>query len=79
MTEDDIRKTVIEIVAERFDEDPTKLTDSTSFIEDLNADSLDIAEMSLDFEDRFDISIPENEKGITTIGETVAFVKKAKG
>ncbi|MBF0243691.1 MAG: acyl carrier protein [Planctomycetes bacterium] len=78
MSDQNIREQVIEIVAGRFDADATKVTDTTSFVDDLGADSLDIAELVMEFEDKFDINIPDDEQGIKTIGETIAFITKAK-
>lgn len=72
----DVRAKVIEIVAERYDKNPDSLSDSTSYLDDLGADSLDIAELVMEFEDSFDITIPEDEQGISTIGETVSFIEK---
>ncbi len=79
MADESIRESVIEIVAQRFDADPATLTDTTSFVDDLGADSLDIAEMVMEFEDRFSITIPDDEQGIKTVGDTIAYVEKVKG
>ena len=74
-----LRDEVIKIVANRFDADAATLSDSTSFVDDLQADSLDIAEMVMEFEDSFSITIPDDEQGIKTIGDTVAYITKVKG
>ncbi len=70
---------VVKIVAARFDADTAALSSSTSFVDDLGADSLDIAEMVMEFEDKFSITIPDDEQGIKTIGDTVAYIEKVKG
>ena len=75
---DSIREEVIKIVADRFDTDATKITDTSNYVDDLGADSLDVAEMVMEFEDKFSITIPDDEQGIKTVGDTVAFIEKLK-
>lgn len=75
---DSIRDEVIKIVADRFDVDPAKVTDTSNYVDDLGADSLDVAEMVMEFEDTFDITIPDDEQGIKTVGDTVSFIEKLK-
>lgn len=78
MADESIRDKVIKIVSARFDTDPSKLSDTSSFVDDLGADSLDIAEMVMEFEDQFSITIPDDEQGIKTIGDIVKFIEKVK-
>ena len=49
---------VIQLVANATKIDPTKITTTTNFIEDLNLDSLDIVELMMKMEDEFGIEIP---------------------
>ncbi|MEL6740528.1 MAG: acyl carrier protein, partial [Planctomycetota bacterium] len=49
---------VIDIVAEQMGAEKAKITRETSFVEDLNADSLDTVELVMEFEDEFETSIP---------------------
>ena len=80
MTEQEIEAKVIEIVAEQMNADKAKITRSTSFQEDLNADSLDTVELVMEFEDEFDTSIPdEAAEKIKTVGEAIEFIKQATG
>ena len=77
MTRDEIKNKVIDIACERFSDHPrANMKEATSFIEDLGADSLDIAEMVMEFEDEFDVQIPEDEQGIKTIGDAVNYIEK---
>ncbi|HLO40789.1 MAG TPA: acyl carrier protein [Phycisphaerales bacterium] len=80
MTEQEIEAKVIEIVAQQMNADKAKITRSTSFQEDLNADSLDTVELVMEFEDEFDTSIPdEAAEKIKTVGEAIEYIKQATG
>ena len=70
-----IREEVIKIVAERFDVEEAKITDTSNYVDDLGADSLDVAEMVMEFEDKFSITIPDDEQGIKTVGDTISFIE----
>ncbi|MDX2117167.1 MAG: acyl carrier protein [Planctomycetota bacterium] len=79
MTEQEIEAKVIEIVAEQMGADKSKITRSTSFVEDLNADSLDTVELVMEFEDEFETSIPDEQaEKIKTVGEAIEFIHKAQ-
>ncbi len=57
-----------------------KFTIDSRFVEDLNADSLDIYELLYLLEEAFDDKIPENEANeFETVGDVVNFIKKRKG
>lgn len=54
---------------------PERIVDSASFIGDLNFDSLQVVEMVMQLEERFDLEIPEDEaEQITTVGEAVDYI-----
>ncbi|MBL0927664.1 MAG: acyl carrier protein [Phycisphaerales bacterium] len=79
MTEKDIETKVIEIVAEQMGVDKGTITRETSFVNDLNADSLDTVELVMEFEDRFDTSIPDEQaEKIKTVGEAISHIVEAK-
>ena len=64
------------IVAESLGVEEEKLTEDTSFKTDLGADSLDLFEMVMAFEDEFDKEIPtEDLEKLTTIGEVVKYLE----
>ena len=68
-----------DLVAKQFVVDASALSRETSFTEDLNADSLDVVELSMTIEELFNLGeISEDElKGISTIGDLVDYVEKA--
>ncbi len=74
---------VIEIVSEQMGVDKAEISRETSFINDLNADSLDTVELVMEFEDAFDMSIPDEEaEKIQTVGAAIDYivdVMKKKG
>ena len=60
MTRDEYAVRIKEIVAEQLNYDIEKLTDDTLFVEDLNADSLEIVELVMALENEFDAEISED-------------------
>ena len=73
---DDIEAKVIEIVAEQMSVDKSEITRETSFVNDLNADSLDTVELVMEFEDEFELSIPDEEaEKIQTVGQAIDYIK----
>ncbi len=78
MTEAEIEAKVINIVSEQMGVDKAQITRDTSFVNDLNADSLDTVELVMELEDEFETSIPdEDAEKIGTVGEAVTFILKA--
>jgi acyl carrier protein len=72
-----IKEKVIEIVSEQMGVDKAEVTPETSFINDLNADSLDTVELVMEFEDEFDMSIPDEEaEKIQTVGAAIDYITK---
>ena len=70
-----IEKKVIEIISEQMGADKAEITRETSFINDLNADSLDTVELVMEFEDEFDMSIPDEEaEKIQTVGAAIDYI-----
>lgn len=78
MTEAEIEAKVINIVAEQMGVDKAQITRDTSFINDLNADSLDTVELVMEFEDEFETSIPDEEaEKLQTVGQAIDFIMQA--
>jgi len=68
---------VADIVAERMGVKKEEIKPETSFITDLGADSLDQVELIMEFEDQFDLNIPdEDAEKIETIGDAVKYIEE---
>ena len=80
MAEDEMEKKVVEIVSEQLGVPADQINNETSFVNDLGADSLDTVELVMEFEDEFDINIPdEDAEKIQTVGEAVKYIKEHSG
>jgi len=68
---------VIQIVSEQMSVDKSEITRNTSFVNDLNADSLDTVELVMELEDEFDLTIPDEEaEKLKTVGEAIDYILK---
>lgn len=71
---------VKEIIVNELGVEPEKVTDEASFVEDLGADSLDIVELIMAFEEAFDIEIPdEDAEKLQTVGDAIKYLKENQG
>ena len=69
--EDQVKK----IVAEQLGVKEEQVTADASFVDDLGADSLDTVELVMEFEDEFEISIPdEDAEKIQTVGDAIRYI-----
>lgn len=67
---------VKEVVVEQLDCDPAEVKEESKFIEDLGADSLDVVELVMALEEKFDIEIPdEDAEKILTVGDAIKYVE----
>jgi acyl carrier protein len=74
-SEQEVFDKVVDIVAEQMGVDKGEIQRETSFVNDLNADSLDTVELVMEFEDEFDMSIPDEEaEKIQTVGDAINFI-----
>jgi acyl carrier protein len=70
-----IEEKIIEIISDQMGVAKSEIRRETSFINDLNADSLDTVELVMEFEDEFDVSIPDEEaEKIQTVGAAIDYV-----
>ena len=68
---------VIQLVSEATKQEAAKIKPETSFIDDLNLDSLDIVELMMKMEDEFGIEIPEEDaEGLKTVQDVVTYLEK---
>ena len=68
---------VKEIIVDLLEVDPELVTPGASFKETLEADSLDLVELLMEFEDAFGSPIPDEDvKKIVTVGDAVAYIEK---
>ena len=71
---------VRDVIVEKLGVDAAKVSEDASFIDDLGADSLDTVELIMQFEEVFDIEIPdEDAETITTVGKAVQYVDSKLG
>src|SRR5688500_19653696 len=67
---------VKEIIINELGDEPEKVTDDASFVEDLGADSLDTVELVMAFEEEFGIDIPdEDAEKITRVKEAIEYIE----
>jgi len=75
MTQEEIAQKVQDIIAQNLDVDKNAVVPTASFINDLNADSLDIVELVMGIEKEFDIEIPDDEaEKIRTVQDAVDYI-----
>ena len=73
---EDVSSKVKKIVADHLGIDETKVTEESSFIDDLGADSLDTVELVMAFEEEFGSEISDSEaEKILTVGDAVKFIE----
>jgi len=77
MSTETILETVQSILVEQLGVEEDQVNMDSNFIDDLNADSLDIVELVMAMEQEFGISIPDEEaERIKTVGDAVNFIKE---
>ena len=71
---------VKKIVVEHLGVEQDKVTEDASFIDDLGADSLDIVELVMAFEEEFGVEIPDDAaEKISTVKDAISFIDSNKG
>jgi acyl carrier protein len=75
MERDEALTAIREVAVEVLSVQPEAVVESARFAEDLDADSLDLVELVMGLEERFDVSIPEEDlEGVATVGNAVDLV-----
>lgn len=68
---------VKKIIVDQLDVDEDKVTLEASILDDLGADSLDVVDLVMEFEDEFDIKIPDDQvENIKLVGDAVKFIEE---
>lgn len=74
-----VEQDVTDIIVEQLGVDKEEISPEKSFVEDLNADSLDLTELIMTFEERFGLEISEGDaEQLKTVGDVIEFVSKKK-
>jgi acyl carrier protein len=72
----DVLERVKKIVVENLDVEADKVVEGASFIDDLGADSLDLVELVMAFDEEFNIEIPDDvQESIRSVGDAVTHIK----
>jgi acyl carrier protein len=67
---------VKEVVVEQLNVDPAEVKEESKFVEDLGADSLDVVELVMALEEKFDIEIPdEDAEKIANVSDAIKFIE----
>jgi acyl carrier protein len=75
MSKEEIMAKLKPVIAEQLGVDESEVTDTASFTEDLNADSLDLVELIMSLEEQFGLQISdEDAEKLTTVGESVDYI-----
>jgi acyl carrier protein len=75
----DVKERVKQLVAKHFGVSEVDVTESASFTDDLNADSLDTVEFMMAIEEEFEVEVPDEEaQKIHTLKDAVAFIERLK-
>ncbi|WP_333784439.1 acyl carrier protein [Thermocrinis sp.] len=73
----DLESRIKEIIADQLGVEVEKLKNEASFVQDLGADSLDVVELVMAFEEEFGIEIPdEDAEKIRTVGDVINYLKE---
>ncbi len=75
----DVREKVKQIIVEQLGVDEAQVDDTASFVDDLGADSLDIVELVMAFEEAFGIDVPdEDAEKIATVKAAIDYIEAKK-
>ncbi|NLC27253.1 MAG: acyl carrier protein [Campylobacteraceae bacterium] len=70
---------VKEVVVEQLNVNPDEVKEESKFVEDLGADSLDVVELVMALEEKFDIEIPDSDaEKIITVGDAIKYIQDNK-
>ncbi len=65
------------VVVEQLNVNPDEVKEDSKFVEDLGADSLDVVELVMALEEKFDIEIPDSDaEGIVTVADAIKYIEE---
>jgi acyl carrier protein len=77
MADVELEAKVRKIIADRLQVDEASVTTTASYVEDLGADSLDLVELVMAFEEEFKLEIPDQDaETMKTVGASIDYLKK---
>lgn len=80
MSNEELFNSIKQMIVDQLGVDEDTITEDSSFVDDLNADSLDMVELVMAMEQEFDISVPDEvAEKVGTVGDAVEFIKNALG
>ncbi|MDZ4686505.1 MAG: acyl carrier protein [Planctomycetaceae bacterium] len=75
-----VEEKVIGIVSEQLNVPKEDIKTDSRFVDDLKADSLDVVELVMEFEDEFEVTIPDEDyEKIRTVGDAVKYITEKQG
>ncbi|MCX6593928.1 MAG: acyl carrier protein [Acidobacteria bacterium] len=80
MTVEQVEQKVKQIIVEQLGVDEAQVDKTASFVDDLGADSLDIVELVMAFEEAFGLEVPdEDAEKMKTVGDAIDYINKNQG
>ena len=80
MTPEQVEQKVKEIIVEQLGVDEAQVDKTASFVDDLGADSLDIVELVMAFEEAFKLDVPdEDAEKLKTLGDAIQYISSHQG
>ena len=77
---ENLEEKVMGIVSEQLNVSKDEVTLESNFIDDLKADSLDLVELVMEFEDEFGITVPDDDyEKIRTVGNAIDYIREKAG
>lgn len=74
-----VEEKVIGIVSNQLGVPKEEINRTSSFVDDLKADSLDVVELVMEFEDNFEVTIPDEDyEKIRTVGDAITYIEERK-
>jgi acyl carrier protein len=75
----ELKDKIVKLISETTKLDPAKIQPNSSFIDDLNLDSLDMVELMMKMEDEFGLEIPEKEtEKLKTVNDVIQYIQIKK-